>query len=184
MRRAGLVAGIVIVGAIVLRAVHPKRIKKMGKFRYSRASLDKLSKIDDRLRMVMERALELSDVDITIVQGLRSKEEQEALVRAGKSRATVAPKHVIGHAVDVAAYVNGSTNWQWENIFPIALAVKNAANELGVTIRWGGVWDRNLNDLSDDLPYEIQAYRQRYRAKNPGKFPLADGGHFEIVEKA
>ena len=48
-------------------------------------------------------------------------------------------RHLTGHAVDVAAWVDG-VRWDWPLYDAIAVAVKQAAKELDVAIVWGGDW--------------------------------------------
>lgn len=74
-----------------------------------------------------------------VTEGLRTKARQAQLVKAGASR-TMNSRHLTGHAVDVAATVNGEVRWDWPLYAAIAQNVKAAAKELGVPIIWGGDW--------------------------------------------
>jgi hypothetical protein len=56
-------------------------------------------------------------------------------------------RDLLGHAVDLVPYVNGKLRWEWEPIYVIAAAVNQAARELNVSLRWGGVWDVSFNTL-------------------------------------
>ena len=67
-----------------------------------------------------------------------------ALVRAGASR-TKRSRHLTGHAVDVAALVEGQVRWDWPLYGRIASAFKAAALELKTPIVWGGDW-KTLRD--------------------------------------
>ena len=79
-----------------------------------------------------------------ITEGLRTKARQAQLVKAGASR-TMNSRHITGHAVDVAAVVNGEVRWDW-SLYPlIAKEMKAAAAELKVPIIWGGDW-RSFKD--------------------------------------
>ncbi len=74
-----------------------------------------------------------------VTEGLRTKARQAQLVKAGASR-TMNSRHITGHAIDVAAVVNGEVRWDW-GLYPIiAKTVKAAAKDLGVPITWGGDW--------------------------------------------
>ena len=73
-----------------------------------------------------------------VTEGLRSKERQKELVAAGASK-TMNSRHITGHAVDLAAYVNG-IRWDWPLYEKIAKAMKQAAYELNIKIEWGGDW--------------------------------------------
>jgi peptidoglycan L-alanyl-D-glutamate endopeptidase CwlK len=108
-------------------------------FCFSTRSRQRMKGVHPALVGVMEEAIRRSPVDFMITEGLRSPERQAALVRAGASR-TLKSRHLTGHAVDVAALVDGRVRWDWPLYPRIALAVKAAAHEQGVAIVWGGDW--------------------------------------------
>lgn len=91
------------------------------------------------LIQVMERAHELSTVDFTITEGIRSAEKQKKLYDSGASM-TMNSRHLTGHAVDVAAKISGEIRWDWPLYLRISDAVKKAAYELKIPIEWGGDW--------------------------------------------
>lgn len=113
-------------------------------FRLSARSRARLSRVHPALIAVVERAIARTSVDFMIVEGLRTPERQAVLVRAGASR-TLKSRHLTGHAVDVAALVDGQVRWDWPLYGRIAEAFKTAALELKVPIVWGGDW-RTLRD--------------------------------------
>jgi peptidoglycan L-alanyl-D-glutamate endopeptidase CwlK len=76
-----------------------------------------------------------------VTEGLRTKARQAQLVKAGASR-TMNSRHITGHAIDVAAVVNGEVRWDWPLYAAIAKIVKAAAKDLGVPITWGGDWPK------------------------------------------
>ena len=88
------------------------------------------------LQRVVERAIEITDKDFTVIEGLRSKSRQRKLVNDGKSK-TMNSRHLTGHAVDIAPW---PISWDWDEFYPIADAMKEAADELGVDLEWGGDW--------------------------------------------
>lgn len=102
-------------------------------------SRERLQGVHPDLVRVVERAIKLSPVDFTVVQGLRSEKEQERLVAEGFSR-TMRSRHLTGHAVDLAPLIGGKVRWDWPPFYDIAKAMKQAAAELGVAIVWGGDW--------------------------------------------
>lgn len=110
-------------------------------FRLSSRSRSRLSGVHPDLVRVAERAIELSDVDFMITEGIRTRERQAQLLRAGASR-TMRSRHLTGHAIDVAALVGGRLRWDWPLYPPIADAFKAAAVEQGVALVWGGDWKR------------------------------------------
>ncbi len=88
---------------------------------------------------VVELAITRSDVDFTVLEGLRTVSRQKELVAAGAST-ILNSRHITGHAVDLGAWLNGSVRWDWALYHNIAKAMKSAAAELGITITWGGDW--------------------------------------------
>ncbi|MFN3670140.1 MAG: M15 family metallopeptidase [Brevundimonas sp.] len=113
-------------------------------FRLSERSLRRLAGVHPRLVAVVREAVAHSPVDFMVTEGVRSPERQKALVRAGASR-TMRSRHLTGHAVDVAALVDGQVRWDWPLYPRIAAAFKSAAARQGTAIVWGGDWT-NLKD--------------------------------------
>lgn len=113
-------------------------------FSLSQRSRDRLKNVHKDLIKVIELAITKSSVDFVVTEGLRTKERQRKLVAAGASK-TLNSRHITGHAVDVAALVDGKIRWDWPLYAKIAEAVKAAANELNVKIVWGGDW-RSFKD--------------------------------------
>lgn len=100
-------------------------------------SKERLVGVDPRLIKVVERAIELTAVDFTVLEGLRTPERQKQLVADGFSQ-TLKSKHLTGHAVDLGALVNGTISWDKKHYHTIADAMKKSAEELKINIRWGG----------------------------------------------
>jgi len=148
-------------------------------FKYGRGSLTRLAQGRLALQRVAHRALELSKVDISVAEVLRSRERQVELVRTKKSF-TMNSRHLTGHAMDLWAYVDGGVSWDWAHYYEIARAVKAAAMELEVDLVWGGVWDKHLNELSGDFKKETEDYTARRKALRPNKDVLLDGPHFQL----
>lgn len=123
-------------------------------FRLSARSRTRMSGVHPRLVAVIEEAITLTPVDFIVTEGLRTPTRQAALVRAGASR-TKNSRHLTGHAVDVAALVEGQVRWDWPLYPRIAAAFKAAAARQGTAIIWGGDWTT-----------------------------LRDGPHFELDRKA
>lgn len=107
----------------------------------------KLIGVNPDLVDVVFRAIELTTQDFSVIEGLRSVERQKKLVATGKSK-TMNSRHLTGHAVDLSPYpFNGDVDedgilniHDWDQYYPIADAMKQAAEELGVDIDWGGDW--------------------------------------------
>ena len=105
----------------------------------NKKSIDRLSGVHPDLVAVVQLAIQLSDIDFQVIEGVRSKARQEQLVKAGASK-TLNSRHLTGHAVDLAALVNDSIRWDWPLYFKIADAMKKASSQLKIKIVWGGDW--------------------------------------------
>ena len=108
-------------------------------FKLSQRSLYRMKGVDERLVNVVKRAIEISEVDFIVTEGLRTKERQAELLKAGATR-TMNSKHIVGKAVDLAAVVDGQVRWDWPLYSKLATAMKRAAEILNVKIEWGGDW--------------------------------------------
>lgn len=113
-------------------------------FRLSQRSRKAMEGVHPDLVRVVEDAIATTTVDFMITEGLRTTQRQAALVRAGASR-TLKSRHLTGHAVDVAALVEGQVRWDWPLYAQVARAFKAAAARRGVALIWGGDW-RSLKD--------------------------------------
>lgn len=107
-------------------------------------SKERLKGVHPDLVRVVERAIQLTEVDFTVLEGLRTVARQQQLVKSGASK-TMRSRHITGHAVDLAAIIGGEIRWDWPLYHKIAKAVKQAAAELKVPIEWGGDW-RSFKD--------------------------------------
>jgi len=123
-------------------------------FRLSRRSRDRLVGVHPALAAVIEAAIQTSPVDFMVTEGVRTPARQAALVHAGASR-TLKSRHLTGHAVDIAALVDGQVRWDWPLYPRIAAAIKAAAIRLDTPIIWGGDWTR----LRDGPHFELDRAR-------------------------
>jgi peptidoglycan L-alanyl-D-glutamate endopeptidase CwlK len=115
----------------------------MAKFILGKRSTDNLKGVHPDLVRVVKRALDISPVDFTVIEGLRTKERQAELLEQGFTR-TMNSRHIIGQAIDIVPLPV-----DWNNPKPfgmVAEAMKKAADELGVKITWGGDW-KTFKDL-------------------------------------
>ena len=102
-------------------------------------SQSRLKGVHPDLVKVVERAIEITTVDFTVLEGLRTPERQKTLMESGASQ-TLNSRHITGHAVDLGAWVEDEVRWDWPLYHKIAAAMKEAAKELNVAIVWGGDW--------------------------------------------
>jgi peptidoglycan L-alanyl-D-glutamate endopeptidase CwlK len=122
-------------------------------YRFSSRSKRRLQGVHPDLVRVMHRALEITPVDFTVLEGLRTVSRQRKLYATGKSK-TMNSRHLTGHAVDIAPYVNGSVSWDWNDYYPLATAVKRAAALEGVEVEWGGDWKSFPDGPHWQLPWK------------------------------
>lgn len=148
-------------------------------FNLSNRSLEKLEGVNENLVQVVKRAIELTKVDFGVVYGLRTVEEQEKLVAAGKSQ-TMKSKHLEGRAVDLMAYVDGKGCWELNVYDDLCDAMKAAAKELSVPIKWGAAWSegdiRSYPGTAEDAMMKYIDLR-----RSQGRRPFIDGPHFELM---
>ena len=119
--------------------------------KFGKRSKERLEGVDHRIRMVLDEVVKY--YDITVIEGLRSQERQDELVREGKSK-TKFGKHVTGEAVDIAPY---PIDWNSRDDFHMLGGfVLGVASQLGINIRWGGDWNMNFevdDNKFDDFPH-------------------------------
>tara|TARA_R100000951_G_scaffold101503_1_gene93117 strand:- start:501 stop:956 length:456 start_codon:yes stop_codon:yes gene_type:complete len=150
----------------------------MSKYKLSKRSLSKLEGVNEPLVATVKRAIELTKVDFGVICGLRSQEEQKALVAKGASQ-TMHSRHLTGNAVDLMAYIDGRGCWELNVYDEIADAMKAAAMETGAKIRWGCAWHiDSLVDHSGTMEAAMNLYIDLRRTA--GRRPFLDGPHFEL----
>lgn len=119
----------------------------------SSRDMQRLAGVHPDLVRVISRAR--ASADFIVTEGLRTEARQRQLVAAGASQ-TMHSRHLTGHAVDLAALVDGAVRWDWPLYDRLALAVKRAAVEEEVAIVWGGDWPK----FRDGPHFELD--RRRY----------------------
>lgn len=116
-------------------------------FKLGKTSLARLKGVDETLVNVVKRAIEISDVDFTVLEGVRTLERQRELYAQGRTAPgkivtwTMKSKHLEGKAVDLVPY---PLDWNDLKKFDkISKAMFAAAKEQGVKLRWGADWNSN-----------------------------------------
>lgn len=112
-------------------------------------SLERLKGLHIDLQAVVIRAISLSEIDFTVIEGTRTLEQQKANVLSGASK-TMRSRHIpdsnqckLGCAVDLAPLLDLDgdgdlePSWVQEHFGPIADAMKQASAELDIPIEWG-----------------------------------------------
>ena len=147
-------------------------------FTLSQRSLSRLEGVKPRLVAVVKRAIELTTVDFGVTEGLRSMETQRKYLAQGKSQ-TLASKHLTGDAVDLVAYIDGQVCWELNVYDEVANAMREAAIEEGVALRWGAAW--NIPDIrkwDGSMESAMNFYIDERR--RTGRRPFIDAPHFEL----
>lgn len=150
-------------------------------FKLSQRSLARLAGVDDRLVDCVTRAIEITKVDFGVTCGMRTIEQQEKLVAAGKSQ-TMKSKHLEGLAVDLVAYCDGEVSWELNLYDDVAEAMRSAANELDLDgLRWGAAWHiPDICEYMGTMEHANLEYIDLRRSQ--GRRPFIDAPHFEIAE--
>lgn len=136
---------------------------------FGKSSRTRLETCDPRLQEIFQEVVK--HIDCSILQGVRSQEEQDEYFRTGRSKVqwpnskhNILKEGDLSKAVDCAPYFSESPHIRWndrEAFILFAGFVRGVAAAKGYKIRWGGDWDSDLN------------------MKEHSFF---DGPHFEIVD--
>lgn len=120
--------------------------------RFSQRSRDNLRGVHADLVIVVTTALLTSPLDFVVTEGVRSRARQQQLVDSGAST-TMNSRHLTGHAVDLAVWLDGSIRWDWTLYDRLAVHVKDAAVLHGIPIEWGGDWQSFRDGPHWQLPW-------------------------------
>ncbi len=105
-------------------------------YRFGKRSKERLKGVKPELVNVLNELVKI--MDVTVIEGLRTKERQEELVASGASK-TKYSKHLEGKAVDLAPY---PIDWKDRDRFHyMGGMIRGIAKQLNVNVRWGGDWD-------------------------------------------
>ena len=114
-------------------------------FVLGKTSLARLKGVDEQLVNIVKRAIEISEVDFTVLEGVRTLERQRELYAQGRTAPgkivtwTMKSRHIEGKAVDLVPY---PLDWNdLEKFNKIKDAMFQAASEQDVNLRWGADWD-------------------------------------------
>ena len=153
-------------------------------FRLSQRSMDRLEGVHPAMTAVVERAIQLTDIDFGVTLGVRTLDEQKANVAAGRSQ-TMQSKHLLqqtgfSHAVDVVAYVGPDVSWELILYDNICDAFKQAAEETEASVKWGAAWSEgDIRTYPGTAEDAMMAYVDLRRSQ--GRRPFIDAPHFELM---
>jgi peptidoglycan L-alanyl-D-glutamate endopeptidase CwlK len=148
-------------------------------FKLSKRSLSKLEGVDERMVAVVKHAIGVSKIDFGCICGLRTLEEQKALVAKGASQ-TMKSKHIDGLAVDLMAYIGSRGSWELNLYDEIADAMAEGARVVDAPIRWGAAWTvPNIAHWDGTMESAMNDYIDTRRGQ--GRRPFIDAPHFELM---
>lgn len=148
-------------------------------FKLSDRSISRLEGVDARLVEVVKYAITVTRIDFGVIEGLRTVARQRELVASGASM-TMNSKHINGSAVDLMAYIGSRGSWELNLYDDIADAMKIAAIEIDVPIRWGAAWQINdIREWDGTMQDAMNQYIDLRRSQ--GRRPFIDGPHFELM---
>lgn len=143
-----------------------------------------LIRVHPQLIQLVNATVPYSPLDFDITDGVRTLEEEKKLVADGVST-TLNSKHLpqkdgLSHAVDLVPVRDGVITWNWPDIYILAFAVRRAAKEHNISVVWGGCWDKNFTESTEDPRAFSEAYVARRKAA--GKRVFLDGPHYQLAD--
>jgi len=148
-------------------------------YKLGNSSKAKLEGVDERMVSIVRYAISVTKQDFSVICGLRTRREQEALVAKGASK-TMNSKHLDGNAVDLMAWVDGG-RWELKLYDEIADAMAEGARAIDVPVKWGAAWSvGDIRYWDGTMEEAMNAYVDLRRSQ--GKRPFIDGPHFELME--
>ena len=148
-------------------------------FKFSTRSQEKLIGVDSELKEIVSLAITYTKIDFGVIEGVRTVAQQKALVESGASQ-TMDSKHLEGRAVDLMAYVDGRGCWELNVYDDIADAMKRAAIEIDVAVRWGAAWTvTDIREWNGTMEEAMNSYIDTRRGQ--GRRPFIDAPHFELM---
>ena len=119
-------------------------------FKFSNNSTSKLDTCETKIKIVLEKALELSSIDFGVSHGHRTPQEQKTLFEKGRTKPGSIVTYCDGYAkkskhnaspslaVDIYAFVDGKASWEAEHLSYIAGIILTVAKFYGIPLVWGG----------------------------------------------
>ena len=148
-------------------------------FKFSTRSQEKLIGVDSELKEIVSLAITYTKIDFGVIEGVRTVAQQKALVESGASQ-TMDSKHLEGRAVDLMAYVDGRGCWELNVYDDIADAMKRAAIEIDVAVRWGAAWTvTDIREWNGTMEEAMNSYIDTRRGQR--RRPFIDAPHFELM---
>jgi len=122
-------------------------------FVLGKRSRERLAGVHQDLVIVFATAIQRTEIDFAVIEGMRTLERQKELLKQGASK-TLKSRHLTGHAVDIAPYIGGEIRWDWPLYDKLAKTVKQSAIDCGIPIEWGGDWTSFKDGPHWQLPWK------------------------------
>lgn len=125
-------------------------------FVLGKGSKRNLEGVHPLLVQIVNRAIQQTAIDFSVVDGIRTLSEQRRLVDIGKSwtmnsyhipRRVKGVREEVGMAVDIYPWVDGKSSHSEEYYKEIAKVMFRASQELKARLEWGGLWDMSYKDM-------------------------------------
>ena len=119
-------------------------------YKFGKRSRERLKGVDTRIINVLNELIKM--MDVTIIEGVRTKERQAELLKQGATKVKYS-KHMEGKAVDLAPYPI-----DWENrdgFYYMGGMIRGIAKQLGLKIRFGGDWDSDGDTKDNNFDYLV-----------------------------
>lgn len=128
--------------------------------KFSKRSLSKLETCHEDLQLIMQTAIEISNIDFGIMEGNRGIEKQQSYFKQGLSKIDGIEKkgkhnQMPSMAVDIYPFIDGKINYDNEHCSYLAGLIHAVteflydAKKIKHKIRWGGNWDMDGTILID-----------------------------------
>ena len=138
-----------------------------------------LSEVQPELAEVVRRAVAISDIDIQVLHGKRTRQQQVEFFKKGVSPKATST-HMYGHAVDLGIFIEDRLCFELELYDELALNMKYASEDLYSPIRWGGAWCLDTITGYQGLISDLQNYYIDM-CREQGQRPQLDVQHFELT---
>lgn len=134
---------------------------------YGPNSLKNLLTTTNKIQTVFHAALALQLIDISIIEGVRGKAEQNRYYDLNKSRVQWPDgKHNVlvegdkSRAVDAGPYINGKISYDHRHCCFLAGIVLGVGSVMGINLRWGGNWDMDHEPITDQEFQDLVHYEE------------------------
>ena len=99
---------------------------------------EKLDRLDPRLAECVRIAQAISDIQLLVVEGKRTKSTHEEFFKKGVTNDPTNSVHFYGLAVDIVPVIEGRLTLEHDTFMDVVDVMHHAAVETDLKIQWGG----------------------------------------------